>query len=147
MIASAFLSGHFSRGALLSVRMVSVGEMETVPAGILPLTEIMKICRLICMDPDLPFCLRRPLASTGPQHPFRWTGWWGTIPSWVRRCPDVQRYFVLGVWASTVFEGERDGAGEPHRDTDFFEEDANFNQMELALVVAHSKIFFTKIYI
>jgi hypothetical protein len=35
MTASAFLSGHFSRGALLSVRMVSVGEMGDRSSGYL----------------------------------------------------------------------------------------------------------------
>jgi len=40
-MASAFLSGHFYRGAFLSIKNLSVGFMVTDPAGILPLTEII----------------------------------------------------------------------------------------------------------
>jgi hypothetical protein len=46
-VTYAFLSGHFSNGAFLSMIIFSVGLMVTVPAGIRPFAETMHIKRLI----------------------------------------------------------------------------------------------------
>lgn len=105
-ITSAFLSGHFSKGAFLSVSTFSVGLRVTDPAGIFPLTETINICKLIYVAETIPFFLHKSQLCRELPAVFRLVARSSTLLFSSHECLDAQQCSALDRTRSTVFDRE-----------------------------------------